>query len=198
MPIQEIVEEIFVQSRDVREFFHQSIPIIINLQHDGDFLPTAMSWSSRYLCPSDSKTSLIQGISQVDSYKTGLSQLELGLLISATRLETFHALETFNFNMVYEIYSSLVSRSRTHLSTLSGLGDTAVLPGGAVQLWGRDVATRAWEKLGEIGLWTYAGGGGEGKARFVRSEVGMVEIAGICERKKLLNSAMRGWFKEGI
>jgi hypothetical protein len=127
----------------------------------------------------------------------GLSQLELGLLISATRLETFHALETFNFNMVYEIYSSLVSRSRTHLSTLTGLGDTSVLPGGAIQLWGRDIATRAWEKLGEIGLWTYAGGG-EGRARFVRSEVGMVEIAGICERKKLLNSAMRGWFKEGI
>ena len=130
--------------------------------------------------------------------RSGLSQLELGLLISATRLETFHALETFNFNMVYEIYTSLVSRARTHLSTVTALGEVSVLPGGAVQLWGRDVAARAWERLGEVGLWTFAGGRGEGRGRFVRCEVGLVELAGICERAKLLNSAMRGWFKEGI
>jgi Origin recognition complex (ORC) subunit 4 C-terminus len=127
---------------------------------------------------------------------SGLSQLELGLLIAATRLETFHALETFNFNMVYEIYTSLVSRSRTNLS-VTALGVATVLPGGAVQLWGRDVAARAWERLGEIGLWTYSGRG-EGRGRFVRCEAGMVELAGTCERAKLLNSAMRGWFKEGI
>lgn len=132
------------------------------------------------------------------SYLTlGLSQLELGLLISATRLETFHALETFNFNMVYEIYSSLVSRARTHLSSVTALGVPSVMPGGSVQLWGRDVAVRAWERLGEIGLWTYSGRG-EGRGRFVRCEVGMIEVAGICERRKLLSSAMRGWFKEGI
>jgi hypothetical protein len=118
-------------------------------------------------------------------------------LIAATRLETFHAQETFNFNMVYEVYTSLVSRSRTHLSALTGLGDAGMLPAGAVQLWGRDVAARAWERLGEIGLWTYAVGG-EGRGRFVRSEVGLLEVVGICERGKLLNSAMRSWFKEGI
>lgn len=99
--------------------------------------------------------------------------------------------------MVYEIYSSLVARSRTHLSSVTALGVPTVIPGGAVQLWGRDVAARAWERLGEIGLWTYSGRG-EGRGRFVRSEVGLVELAGTCERGKLLNSAMRGWFKEGI
>ena len=99
--------------------------------------------------------------------------------------------------MVYEIYTSLVSRSRTQLSSATALGAAAVLPGGAVQLWGRDVAARAWERLGEIGLWTYSGKG-EGRGRFVRCEVGMVELVGICERGKLLSSAMRSWFKEGI
>jgi len=100
--------------------------------------------------------------------------------------------------MVYEIYTTLVSRSRTHLSSVTALGQTTILPGGAVQLWGKDVAARAWEKLGEVGLWTFIAGKGEGRQRFVRCEVGMVELAGICERAKLLNSAMRGWFKEGI
>jgi hypothetical protein len=104
----------------------------------------------------------------------------------------------FNFNMAYEIYTNLVSRSRLHLNTVTALGVATVMPGSAVQLWGRDVAARAWERLGEVGLWTYAGGSGEGRGRFVRCEVGMAEVAGICERKKLLNSAMRGWFREGI
>jgi hypothetical protein len=99
--------------------------------------------------------------------------------------------------MVYEVYSSLVSRARTHLSSVTALGVPSVTPGGSVQLWGRDVAARAWERLGEIGLWTFSGRG-EGRGRFVRCEVGMIEVAGICERQKLLNSAMRGWFKEGI
>ena len=99
--------------------------------------------------------------------------------------------------MVYEIYSSLVARARTHLSSVTALQVTSVLPGGALQLWGRDVAARAWERLGEVGLLTYSGRG-EGRGRFVRCEVGLVELAGTCEREKLLNSAMRGWFKEGI
>jgi Origin recognition complex (ORC) subunit 4 C-terminus len=100
--------------------------------------------------------------------------------------------------MVYETYSSLVSRSRTHLSSLTALGEISVVPGGAIQLWSRDVAARAWEKLGEVGLWTPSGGAGEGRGRFVRCEVGLVELSGVCERGKLLNSAMRSWSKEGI
>ena len=99
--------------------------------------------------------------------------------------------------MAYETYTSLVSRARTHLSTVTALGVASVLPGGAVQLWGRDVAARAWEKLGEVGLLTLTGRG-EGRGRFVRCEVGLLEVSGVCERGKLLSSAMRGWFKEGV
>lgn len=189
-------EGIFVQSRDVREFFHLSIPVIVSLRHDEVCLPPAKLWSSRLLCPPDSKTSLIEGIPYPSVY-IGLSQLQLGLLIAATRLDTFHAQETCNFNMAYEVYTSLVSRSKTHLSTLTGLADTQVLPAGAVRVWGVDVAARAWERLGEVGLWTYSGAG-EGRGRFVRCEVGMLEVQGVCDRAKMLNSSMRGWFKEGI
>ena len=39
---------------------------------------------------------------------------------------------------------------------------------------------------------------GEGRGRFVRSEVGMMEVLGICERYRLLSSSMRSWFREGI
>jgi hypothetical protein len=99
--------------------------------------------------------------------------------------------------MVYEIYSSLVSRARTHLSSVTALGVQTVIPGGAVQLWGRDVSLQAWERLGEIGLWMYSGRG-EGRGRLVRCEIDLVELSGYCERRKLLNSAMKSWFKDGI
>ena len=192
--MKEVCEEIFVQSRDVREFFNRSIPIITSLDC-ANFLPTTESWSTNRLAPPDSKLSLIEGSICHFGTDIGLSQLELALLISATRLETFHALEAFNFPMVYEIYSSLVSRSRTH--TITALGEFAV-PGSAIQLWGRDVAFRAWERLGEIGLWTYVSAQGEGRGRFVRCEVGMMEVLGICERHRLLSTAMKSWFRDGI
>jgi origin recognition complex subunit 4 len=184
--MKDVCEEIFVESRDVREFFNKSIPIISSLSFD-EPLPAAKAWTSSIMSP-ESKLSLVDG----------LSQLELGLLISATRLETFHALETFNFNMVYEIYTSLISRARTQLSaSVTALGVQTVIPGGAVQLWGRDVAFRAWERLGEIGLWQYSGRG-EGRGRFVRCEIDLIELSAYCDKKKVLHSAMKSWFKDGI
>jgi Origin recognition complex (ORC) subunit 4 C-terminus len=93
--------------------------------------------------------------------------------------------------MVYEVYTSLVARSKTQLLSLS------VMPGGALQLWSREVAARSWEKLGEIGLWTSVGRG-EGRGKFMRCEVGIVELNGICERGNLLSSTMKDWCKQGI
>src|SRR5579859_7032215 len=57
----EICEEIFVQSRDVREFFNRTIPVITSLHHDGPFLPEATAWSSHPVPPPDTKTALIEG-----------------------------------------------------------------------------------------------------------------------------------------
>ena len=196
--MKELCREIFVESRDVREFFSRSIPVISSLSLDTTTLPTAKAWTSQSMITPEPKLHLVDGtLVSCTPLTSGLSQLELGLLISATRLETFHALETFNFNMVYEIYTSLVSRARTRLSAITALGVQTVIPGGAVQLWGRDVSFRAWERLGEIGLWTYSVRG-EGRGRFVRCEIDLVELSSYCEKRKLLNSAMRSWFKDAI
>ena len=59
--MKELCNEIFVQSRDVREFFNRSIPIITAVSHDGEFLPRAESWSTNPLAASESKLSLIEG-----------------------------------------------------------------------------------------------------------------------------------------
>jgi hypothetical protein len=55
-------EEVFVQSRDVREFLHRSIPAITYLEHDKVFLPEVPSWSARHLSAPESKLSLIEGL----------------------------------------------------------------------------------------------------------------------------------------
>lgn len=59
--MKDLVHEIFVESRDVREFFNRSIPVISALRHNGEFLPSAESWSKQFLLPPDSKLSLIEG-----------------------------------------------------------------------------------------------------------------------------------------
>ena len=50
-----------MQSRDVREFFYRSIPVIASLRHDTSPFPLAESWSSNLLSPPESKLSLIEG-----------------------------------------------------------------------------------------------------------------------------------------
>jgi hypothetical protein len=57
-----VCEEIFVQSRDVREFLHRSIPVITSLLHDGQFLPPPASWAENNLSPPESKLSLLEGV----------------------------------------------------------------------------------------------------------------------------------------
>ena len=61
--MKDVCEEIFVQSRDVREFFNRSIPVITSLQHDGACLPLAELWLSHPLCPPVSKIDLVEGSS---------------------------------------------------------------------------------------------------------------------------------------
>lgn len=61
--MKDVCEEIFVQSRDVRQFFNISIPVITSLQHDGAYLPPAELWLSHPLCTPESKIDLVEGSS---------------------------------------------------------------------------------------------------------------------------------------
>lgn len=84
-----------------------------------------------------------------------LSDLDLGLLIAAARLDIIAHTDTVNFAMAYDEYSSLVGRQRVQSST-SGM----LAVGGGVRVWGRGVAVIAWEKLISLGLLVPAGIGG--------------------------------------
>jgi len=65
--MKDVCNEIFVQSRDVREFFNRSIPIITALSHDGNYLPQPKSWSTHSLAAPESKLALIEGPPQDSS-----------------------------------------------------------------------------------------------------------------------------------
>lgn len=99
------------------------------------------------LSPPDSRIQLL----------SALSDLDLGLLIAAARLDIVAHTDTVNFAMAYDEYSSLVGRQRVQSAT-AGLLAT----GGGVRVWSRGVAGIAWERLIGLGLLVPAGIGGGG------------------------------------
>ncbi|KAI9158283.1 Origin recognition complex subunit 4 [Paramyrothecium foliicola] len=84
-----------------------------------------------------------------------LSELDVGLLIAATRLDIIAHTDTVNFAMAYDEYSSLVGKQRVQTST-SGM----LAVGGAARVWSRGVAGLAWERLISLGLLVPSGLGG--------------------------------------
>ncbi|KAM0563344.1 hypothetical protein ACHAPJ_001062 [Fusarium lateritium] len=84
-----------------------------------------------------------------------LSELDLGLLIAAARLDIVAHTDTVNLAMAYDEYSSLMGRQRVHSATA---GMLAV--GGGVRVWSRGVAGISWERLISLGLLVPAGIGG--------------------------------------
>ncbi|KAL1902623.1 origin recognition complex subunit 4 [Sporothrix stenoceras] len=124
------------------------------------------------LAPPDSKLHLL----------ASLSELELSLLIAAARLDIVLSTDTVNFAMAYDEYVSLMSRQRVQ-SSLAGsgvgsgrgvgrppggggagtVGGTVV--GGGARVWGRGVASRAWERLAALSLLIPAGMGASARAR---------------------------------
>ncbi|KAM6521310.1 origin recognition complex subunit 4 [Fusarium solani] len=84
-----------------------------------------------------------------------LSELDLGLLIAAARLDIVAHTDTVNLAMAYDEYSSLMGKQRVHSATA---GMMAV--GGGVRVWSRGVAGIAWERLISLGLLVPAGIGG--------------------------------------
>lgn len=84
-----------------------------------------------------------------------LSELDLGLLIAAARLDIVAHTDTVNLAMAYDEYSSLMGRQRVQSST-SGM----LAVGGGVRVWSRGVAVIAWERLISLELLVPAGIGG--------------------------------------
>src|SRR5688572_1045215 len=108
-------------------------------------IPPAASADSTSLLPPDSRMHLL----------STLSELDLGLLISAARLDIITHTDTVNFAMAYDEYSSLVGRQRVQSAT-SGM----LAVGGGARAWSRGVAGIAWERLVSLGLLVPAGIGG--------------------------------------
>ncbi|CAK7268901.1 origin recognition complex subunit 4 [Sporothrix epigloea] len=128
------------------------------------------------LAPPDSKLHLL----------AALSELELSLLISAARLDIVLSTDTVNFAMAYDEYVSLMGRQRVQASLAgSGLGSgtgaiqhrpsgrgvgrppgvSTTVVGGGARVWGRGIASRAWERLAALGLLIPAGLGASSRAR---------------------------------
>ena len=94
---------------------------------------------------------------------SSLAELDLGLLISAARLDVVAHTDTVNFSMAYDEYTSLMARQRVATAS-AGL---VALGAGAARVWGRNLAAAAWERLISLGLLIPAGigGGGSGASR---------------------------------
>lgn len=88
-----------------------------------------------------------------------LSDLDLSMLIAAARLDIVAHTDTVNFAMAYDEYTSLVGRQRVQSAT-SGM----MALGGAARVWGRGIASMAWERLVTLGMLIPAATVGRGAA----------------------------------
>ncbi|KHN97047.1 Zinc finger, FYVE/PHD-type [Metarhizium album ARSEF 1941] len=104
--------------------------------------------------PSSPTTSLAPPDSRLHLLST-LSDLDLGILIAAARLDIVAHTDTVNFAMAYDEYSSMVGKQRVQSSTAGMLA-----MGGSARAWSRGVAGIAWERLAALGLLVPAGVGG--------------------------------------
>lgn len=123
-----------------------------------------------------------------------LSELDLGLLIAAARLDIVAHTDTVNLAMAYDEYSSLMGRQRVQSAT-SGM----VAIGGGVRVWSRGVAGISWERLISLGLLVPAGiGGGRSlghaglDGKMWKVDVALEEIPAAVK----LNGVLARWCKE--
>jgi origin recognition complex subunit 4 len=123
-----------------------------------------------------------------------LSELDLGLVIAAARLDIVAHTDTVNFAMAYDEYSSLVGKQRVQ-SSASGM----LAVGGGARAWGRGVAGLAWERLISLGLLVPSGLGGsralghEGlDGKMWKVDVALEEIPAAVK----LNAVLGRWCRE--
>ncbi|KAK1759429.1 origin recognition complex subunit 4 [Echria macrotheca] len=100
------------------------------------------------LDPPDSKLQVLEA----------LSELDLSMLIAAARLDIVAHTDTVNFAMAYDEYTSLMARQRVQ-SAAAGMPG-----GGGTRVWGRGVASMAWERLVTLGMLMPAATVGRGAA----------------------------------
>lgn len=122
-----------------------------------------------------------------------LSDLDLGLLIAAARLDIIAHTDNVNFAMAYDEYSALVGRQRVQ-SSASGM----LAVGGSVRVWSRGVAGLAWERLISLGLLVPSGIGAKGlghgglEGRMWKVDVALEEIPLAVK----MNAGLAKWCKE--
>ncbi|ODQ50274.1 origin recognition complex, subunit 4 [Saitoella complicata NRRL Y-17804] len=183
------VHRIFATTKDPTTFYSACIPALTTLS-SASLLPSASDLLSNTLESPDSKLHLVEGLSLV----------EMCMLISAARIDA-RDVELCNFNMCYEEYKTLASKSAIAASAGGGV----VSSGGGVRLWSRDVAMEAWEKLATLDLiipattstsTTTGGSGLSRECRMWRVEFGLGELGGVVERMKGLPSVVRRWCRD--
>jgi len=77
----------------------------------------------------------------------GLSTLELSLLIAAARLNVILDQDNCNFNMAFEEYHRMVSKTK-----IQSLASGAAATGAGSKVWSRQLSLGAWERLGDYEL----------------------------------------------
>ena len=184
-PIQALLRQAFYTTKSIPAVFSSLyIPVasITSLVH-----PSRVPISLAPLTPPDSPIHLL----------SSLSPLHLCLLISAARLDAIHNASIVNFNLVYQTYVELASRSRLQ-SSASG----AFAQGGVTKIWGKEIAKGAWEELGnwEI-LVPAAPGRGKGddapETKMWKVDVTLEEIAACVGDGALgVSEVLAKWCKE--
>ncbi|KAH8145166.1 uncharacterized protein LAJ45_10830 [Morchella importuna] len=152
----------FARSASVRAFLNECVMAVSALPSLGGVFPGADAFAPALGEPDN-----------VLCVLSGLSDLELSLLIAAARLDIVSDTDTCNFSMAYSEYAGLVGGVKVAAAA------AGVVAG---RVWGREVARGAWERLAGWGLLTAVGKGGGGAEGMWRVEVGLGEIGGVVER----------------
>ncbi|KEY74283.1 hypothetical protein S7711_00441 [Stachybotrys chartarum IBT 7711] len=185
-PFQDLLQYHYYTTKSPAAFLAEWIlPLSMLSWSDLDLeIPSAGSETTS-LAPPDSRMQLL----------SSLSELDLGMLIAAARLDIIAHTDTVNFAMAYDEYSSLVGRQRVQSAT-SGM----LAVGGGARVWSRGVAGLAWERLIALGLLFPSGlgggralGGHEGlDGKMWKVDVALEEIPAAVK----LNQVLARWCRE--
>ena len=186
---QDLLQYHYYTTKSPSGFFNEWIlPLSWLTASNPDLKIPAVGSELTSLAPPDSRLHLL----------STLSELDLGLLIAAARLDIVADTDTVNFAMAYDEYSTLAGRQRVQSATAGLLAQ-----GGHARVWGRGVAAVAWERLVTLGLLVPAGAGaGAGsrsqgqhgglEAKMWRVDVALEEIPVATK----LSSVLAKWCKE--